>query len=381
MIRICHVITRMDWGGSPDIVRLLCANLDPERFEVTLVTGKTLDPSEKTREFLKGFKGTVVIVPSLRRDINPLLDLAAFVRLFLLFRKEHFDIVHTHTAKAGFLGRLAAFFAGCRRTVHTPHGHNFYGYFGPLMSRFVVLLERLAGTCTSRFVFLTELERRDNIAFLVCNEKKAALIYSCIEPGFISRFKDKAEARRALGLGEGQIAGMIGRLETVKGPRYFVEAALTLSARFPGARFLIVGEGSLRGELEARIANRGLKDRFILMGWREDIPEILSALDVLVLPSLNEAFGLVLIQAQAAGVPVVASAVGGVAEAVCHRVTGILVPPADPSALAAATARLLSEPAAAVVMGQKGREWSGRFTLERMVKSHEDLYMGLMEKR
>jgi glycosyltransferase involved in cell wall biosynthesis len=381
-IKVCQVITRMDWGGSTDLVRLLSAGLSKESSdcEVTLVIGVTIHPSARTKAFFKDFPGKLVVIPELQRQLNPWLDLAAFVKLLGLFRKEKFDIVHAHTAKAGFLARSAAFLAGCRRIVYTPHGLVFFGYFNFLSSGFFVLLERLAGLYTRRIVALTSWEREDLLAFGICPALKIKVVPTCIEPDFFSLPQDRQAVRRKLGLPEGLLVGMVGRLEPVKGPRFFIEAAKEVAAKFPEARFCMVGEGSLREELKKLAADRGLAGKLTFTGWRDDAREIISCLDILVLPSLNEAVGLVLLQAQAQGVPVVAFAVGGVAEALVEGRTGLLVPERDHCALAGAVCGLLANEEARREMGARGAEWvKGRFTEERMVADHRALYKRLMD--
>lgn len=379
-IKLCYVITRMDWGGSPDLVRLLCDTLPADRFDVTLVTGETRYPSAKTRDFFAGSRVNIVFVPGLKRDISLIDDIGALARLYFFFRKHRFDLVHTHTAKAGFVGRTAAFLAGCRCIVHTAHGHNIYGYFGPVMTRFLIILERVAASYTSRIVVVTECEGKDCLRFKICAKDKLVHINSALEPEY---FRDsrhtREEIRRSLGAGKGVLVGMIGRLEPVKGAEYFIDAAKEVSGNFPGARFIVIGEGALRKALELRVAHYGLAGRFLFTGWREDIREILNGIDILVLPSLNEALGLVLLQAQAAGVPVVASRVGGVEEALVDGQTGILVSPADSKALASAIGTLLNDGAMRRSMGDRGHEWvSGRFTVEKMARDHQALYENLL---
>ena len=177
-IKIAHVITRMDWGGSPDIVRILCQNLPKDIYEPWLITGETKHPSKKTEDFFKQCKDRIICIPALRRDIEPLNDLTTFFKLYVLFLKHRFDIVHTHTAKAGFLGRIAAKLAGVRKVVHTPHGHNFYGYFNPLASKIVVVLEKFADYFTDKIIALTELEKRDLIDYGVSNKEKIVVVKS-----------------------------------------------------------------------------------------------------------------------------------------------------------------------------------------------------------
>jgi len=179
-VKIAQVVTRMDWGGAPDIVRILCESLESS-YEVKLIIGPSKHLAEKTRIFLDRFKDNVIIVPHLRRDINPLWDFPALVKLFFLFKKERFDIVHTHTAKAGFLGRIAGWLAGIPTIIYMPHGHVFYGYFGLLMSRVAITVERVVAYITDKVMVLTELEKRDLIAFKVTTPDKIIVINSGLE--------------------------------------------------------------------------------------------------------------------------------------------------------------------------------------------------------
>ena len=377
-IKIAQVITRMDWGGSPDIARILCERLNPDKYEVWLICGETKHPSKKTEDFFGRFKDRIVFVPELKRDICPVSDLAAFLRLYFLFLKHRFDIAHTHTAKAGFLGRIAARFAGVPRIIHAPHGHNFYGYFGKMFSRLVVYLERFADYFTDKTIVLTELEKNDLIAYGVSKEEKIAVVTSGLELEEYSQVKvDIAGKRREWGLNntDETVVAMVGRLEPVKGPGYFIEAAGLVLKEFPPVRFLIAGDGVLREKLEARAQALGIKDKVIFLGWRDDIPEILSAIDILALPSLNEAVGRIILEAACLGVPAVASRTGGVPEIVRDGATGILVSPGNARELAEGILMLLRDKEKRLAMGQAAREWVSReFSAGNMVKQIEGLY-------
>lgn len=380
-IKIAEVITRMDWGGAPDIVRVLCTYLDPDIYDVTLITGNTKYPSKKTKEFLKIFKGKIIIVPYLRRNINPLYDLLSLIRLFNIFRKERFDVIHTHTAKAGILGRIAAIFYGKSAIVHTLHGHNLYGYFGPVLSKVIVLIERYLAYSTDKIICLTELEKKDLLKYRIGNADKVVVIYQGLElDRYLNVNADKIKLRKDLNIKvEENVVSVIGRLEPVKGVKYFIKVAVDLAEKFPNIRFLMVGEGSLHKSLEKQVEDLGLKDKFIFTGWREDIPEILSIVDILVLPSLNEAVGMVLIEAQAQGIPVVATSVGGIPEIVKNNQTGILVPAKDSRSLAQAVKYLLEDKQKRLQMGEEGRLWiMDKFKANDMVNSVSDLYKNLV---
>lgn len=381
-IKIAQVITRMDWGGSPDIVRILCENLDTEMYDVRLICGPTAHPSKKTRDFSKKFKDKIFHITYLRGKINIFSDSFALFRLYCLFRKEDFDIVHTHTAKAGILGRIAARLAGAPKVIHTPHGHNFYGYFGQRISKLVVMLEKFIGYITDKIVVLTELEKDDLAVFKVAQPTNIVVINSGLELNSYREVNiDARKKRDELQVEQDTtLVGMIGRLEPVKGPEYLIEAAKLVIERFSKVKFLIVGDGSLRNKLEFRCKKLSIFDKFVFTGWREDIPEILAVLDILVLPSLNEAVGRILIEAGACGKPVVATSVGGIPEVVKDNETGILVPPKAPEALARAIIALLKSEEKRQKMGEAAKNWvDDKFSASRMVERVSNLYSELVK--
>lgn len=383
-IRVAQVITRLDWGGSPDIFRILAGNLDPKIYDVTLIAGPTQFPSLKTSQFLDRFGAETIIVPALQREIIPALDAAAFAHLWAIFMKGKFDIVHTHTAKAGALGRLAARLCGVPVVIHTPHGHNFYGYFGPRTTGAIMGIERFLARLTDRVIALTELEKMDYVTFNVAPAGKVDVIYQGLElETFVRDRKDAAGLKEELGIGPGDTTvGVVGRLEPVKGSPYFVEAAGLIAAKFPNTKFVIVGEGSLRVSLEAKARDLGLGTGMVFTGWRDDVPRMLSIMDIVAMPSLNEAVGMTLIEAQAMGIPVVATNVGGIPEVVRNNETGILVPPENAPALAEAVMELLSDAAKRRRMGEAAAAWvRGRFRAEGMAARTSELYMKLLRQK
>ena len=382
-IKIAEVITRMDWGGSPDTVRLLCERLNPEIYDVRLICGPTVHPSKETGNFFKEFKDNIFYIPHLMRSINIFKDSLAIFSLYRLFRKEKFDIVHTNTAKAGVLGRIAARIAGVPAIVHSSHGHNFYGYFGPITSKMVVILERFMTHFTDKIIALTELEKKDLVAFKVTQPEKIIVINSGLElDNYRKPIIDVQDKRSELKIEQNMsVVGMISRLEPVKGPEYLVQAARLVIEGVPRVKFLIVGEGSLRNKLESQCKKMGILDKFIFAGWREDISQILCVLDILVLSSLNEAVGKVLIEAGACGVPVVATRVGGVPEIVKDNQTGILVPPKDADSLAQAIILLLEDRERRQNMGETAKKWvDDKFSAHRMVERISSLYSDMVKK-
>lgn len=383
-VKVAEVITRMDWGGSPDIYRILAGHLDPATYDITLIIGQTGHPTKKTRDFLAGFGGKVISVEALKREIDPLVDLAALGSLLTIFAREKFDVVHTHTAKAGALGRIAAGLCRVPAVIHTPHGHNLYGYFDETTTGRIIKAETFLSRWTDKIIALTELEKKDYIKFNVAGEKKIKVIYQGLElDKYLCGGKERHDLKKFFRIGQDDnVVGMVGRLERVKGPEIFVEAAAAVAKKLPNTKFILAGEGSLRKILEEKAALLGLGDKMIFAGWREDVPEILSILDMMVLPSLNEAVGMALIEAQAEGVPVVAARVGGVPEVVKDGKTGVLVSPGNAGELADAIIGLLSDKGKLKDMGQAGALWvRGRFRAEDMARKTSELYMETLHKK
>ncbi len=382
-MKIAQVITRLDSGGSPDIVRITCERLAASGHDVTLISGPLSRVTEKTAAFLKTFHGRYVEIPRLKRDVDILSDISALADLRSVFTSGKFDVIHTHTSKAGFLGRIAARLAGCRAVVHTPHGHILYGYFNKPLTALFTRAERFASRYSDMVIALTQLEKNDMARGRICPADKIEVVRQVLElEAYSAPGRGRVAMRSEFGFkAEDMVLGMIGRLETVKGPEYFVEAAFFIAKRWPAARFIVAGEGSLRKKLEARAVELGLGKRLVFAGWREDVPEILSMLDILVMPSLNEAVGMAAVEAEAAGVPLIASNVGGIPEAVRDGDTAILVEPGEPRAIADIAYLLLDDPEKRRSMGEAGRAWvSGRFSAETMVGKLEGLYEKLLAR-
>jgi len=311
-LKIAQVITRMDKGGSADIVRNLICYLQGKH-EIKLIYGQTLDPGKKTKIFFDEFKKNTVLLPVLRRAINPFYDFLAFIMLWHIFKKERFDIVHCHTSKAGFLARLAAKAAGLKVTLYMPHGHVFYGYFGSQKTKAIINAEKFAAHFCEKIITLTNLEKADFIRLNIVSPDKIKVIPPGIDFTELNGIgiRERQETRRNLAINDNEIAiGLISRLEPVKGVDIFLEAATLIAKKIPNIKFIICGDGTLKNKVTQ--AQSMLGDKLIFLGWREDRLEIMNALDILVQPSLNEAVGLNIIEAQALKVAVIASDVGGI---------------------------------------------------------------------
>ena len=348
MIKVLRIIDRLNVGGPAIHAVLTTRGLDPTRFETVLVTG-SIEPGEADMGYLLAQHDvTSALIPSLGRELRPLRDLSTAWKLYRLMRRERPDVVHTHKAKAGAIGRVCALLAGVPVRVHTFHGHVFSGYFGKWKTRAFVAIEQTLARTTTRLVALSdglvdELATRYRIA--------PADRFTVVPLGFeLSPFaaveQHRGRLRARLGVGAGvELVGIVGRMVPVKDHATFVAAAAELAARRPNVHFVFVGGGELLAAVTAAIARHGLTARTHLLGWSQNLELIYADLDALALSSVTEGTPVALIEAMASGVPVAATAVGGVPDLLQHGARGELAPPRDPAALADAIERAL-QPAA-----------------------------------
>jgi len=396
-VRVVHVITRFDKGGSAENTFLTVTGLNPARYETYLLAGSdgqdtaaaVSTPSaesaaaEENMARVQAAGVKTFIVPELVRPVAPLRDLRAFLRIRGLIRRLAPQIVHTHTSKAGIIGRLAAFSAGVPVVVHTPHGHVFWGYFGAVASRFFITLEKSASRLTDRLIMLTGQEKADHLRYRIAPPDKFVVIHSgvCLEPFLQITIADRRPDSDPAFPPDSFVIGTIGRLTAIKGQRYLLEAAAGLLREIPELICIIVGEGELRRELAARAASLGMGERAFFPGWRRDVPSYMAALDLFVMPSLNEGMGRVVVEAMAAGRAVIASDVGGLRDLVVHGENGLLVPPGNAAALAAAIRTLYRDPKRRRIMGQNGRMKAPAFSAAAMIKKIDELYMNLLREK
>ncbi|MBI4721420.1 MAG: glycosyltransferase family 4 protein [Candidatus Stahlbacteria bacterium] len=385
-IKIAQVITRLDWGGAPDIIRIISNHLNPEIYDLKLITGPSKYPSAKTKEFLNKLNDRVIISPNLQRNINPLKDGLSLINLYRLFCREKFDIVHTHSSKAGFIGRISAKMAGAPCIIYTPHGHIFYGYFGYWLTQVFILLERVSALITDKIIALTGAEARDYEKFKVAPKEKLLTIHSGIE---IKKFESKVNRmakRKEIGIPESNLVVIcVARLVPIKGHKYLIDAANSvLSSRVrctsSEVTFLFAGDGPLKAELKYQVERLGLTQKILFLGERKDVAELLALSDIFAISSINEGMCRAIIEAMAAGLPVVATDVCGIANVVVNGKTGILVPPKSSEALEKAISLLINTPITRHSMGSAGKERAEKFTLEKMISKIDQLYTALKVK-
>lgn len=378
-IRVAHVITRLCVGGAQENTLQTVRLLDRSRFDVDLISGPTEGPEGSMEPLAAAWGIPILRIPGLVRDPAPVKDFGAYRDLLRLFRKRRYDIVHTHTSKAGFLGRRAARTTGAAHIVHTPHGHIFGGYFSPLKTAAFTAMDRSAAAYTDALVALNEREAADHLARRIGRPGQWRTIHSGIDfAPYLAAVEKRRETREKLGVSpEECLIGAVGRLEPVKGFPYLIEAARAVLSHHSQVRFVLAGDGSMRAALET--AARDLGPRFAFLGLRDDIPELMAAFDVLALPSLNEGQGRVLMEAAAAHTPAVAANVGGVGEFVSDGETGLLVPPKNAAALAAALERLAADSDLRMALGEAARERAvPAYSVETMTARIAALYEELL---
>jgi glycosyltransferase involved in cell wall biosynthesis len=380
---VLRIIARMNVGGPAQHVSLLSGRLDPARFETLLVSG-SLGAGEASMEELAALHGAHLhVVPALGPEVRPAADVAALRSLAGIVRGFRPHIVHTHTAKAGLLGRLASLAVRPRPiVVHTYHGHVLHGYFSDRMSRALTHAERALGRLSDRLVTVSAATTEELVRLGVAPRDRFETIPLGLPlERFVAATPGEGVAFRAeLGLEAGDVlATFTGRLVPIK--RLDVLLGAVAHARSRGARLTlaIVGDGPERSDLERHAARLGLAADVRFLGFRRDVPAILAGSDVAVLSSDNEGTPVSLIEAAAAGRPLVATRVGGVADVVPSG-TGLLVDPGDPGALGDALAHLAADPALRAAMGGHARAHAvGRFASDRLVSEMEDLYERLLD--
>jgi glycosyltransferase involved in cell wall biosynthesis len=386
------VIARLNIGGPARHATTLNAQLASQQVESLLVHG-SVEPTEGSLEDLVPALGLRAHkIAELGRRIRPWSDLRAFSQLTALLFREQPDVLHTHTAKAGTLGRLAGFVFNLTRSrrhrcvvVHTFHGHVLSGYFGPLGDRAVRTAERALSWVTDRVVSISASQKRDLCEiYRVAPSSRTVVIELGLDLEAFLTLSPDNRVRSELGFGDQHVVfTYVGRLVPIKNIPLLLDAFKRLVARVPEARLVIAGDGELRDSLERSAEAAGLASHVRFLGWRRDLDAIYAGTDVAVLTSRNEGTPVALIEAMAAAHPVIATAVGGVQDVVRNGHNGLVVPPADPEALARAMEELARHPEMRRRLGDIARQdVSHRFSPERLAAEVNQTYReALAEKR
>lgn len=372
-----NVITRLDYSGPTTAMLSTIKHLDKKRFDIHIATGLVDESIRSDPDYIDP-EIKLIVFSSLVRNISIWKDIVTLIRLYLLIRRQRYDIVHCHTSKAGFIGRVASKMANVKIVIYSPHGNIFFGYFGKLSTGFFIILEKIAAKFTDKIVTLTKRGIEPYINLGIGRNKQFIHIYNGID---VDKFNKRGDInitqkKKELGLLDNHLVGtIVGRLVPVKGHIYLIKSICKVVNEFSNARFLFVGDGILMDELINQAKLLGITNYTYFLGMRYDVAQILACGDLLLLSSINEGFGIAILEAMAMKKPVIATNVDGIPEIVDDGETGILVPPGDPDSFALAMIKLFSKRDLAKKMGLKGFEKVKRdFDIRVTAKKMERLY-------
>ena len=375
-IKVLRIIARMNVGGPAVQVSGLMRGFDKQAFEQELLTGFcAADESDYLEKVAMDV--AAIRIDGLGRSIKPRADLTAFFAIIKEIRRFKPDVIHTHTAKAGVIGRIASILSGQKSMrVHTFHGHLLHGYFGTGKTKLIILIEKFLALFTHQLLAVGKKVQDDLIAAGIGNSKKFAVM----PPGLqLAHVPNKHDARKELGLDQNEIyCAFIGRITQIKRPDRFLDVVSKVSDSGTKVHFIVAGAGELLQECQDRVAAENLPVTFL--GWREDIEVVLAAADFVILTSDNEGTPLSLIQAGMVGIPVVATNVGSTNEIVVDGKTGLLTD-LSVDQLTDAVTKVATDSDLRAQMGAAGKEYTmARYGVARLVKDHQDLYLRLLKR-
>lgn len=386
MIKVLHVITRLIIGGAQENT-MLTADYHRKlsgivgKYQVDVVSGPQTGPEGSLIGEMRSRGISLTIVPELRREISPANDLKALLILYRIMSKGRYDIVHTHSSKAGLLGRIAASWARTPLIIHTVHGWSFHQYLSPRRKRLYVSIEKYGYSKGDAMVVVSEGDIDKGLAEGIGGRDDYTLIRSGIE---LDRFgQSQAEAlkiRRQLGIPcDAVVVGSVTRLSEQKDPLTLIDALAQIHQMRPNVMSIVVGDGLLRSEVEGRIKSYGLSERILLTGVRREIPELMAVFDVFVLSSLWEGLPRVLPQAMATGLPIVCTRIDGSVEAVEDEVSGYLVAPRSAAEIAQKAVLLIDDSVLRHKLGAAGKERIQLFSADKMARDLDQLYTKLLK--
>jgi glycosyltransferase involved in cell wall biosynthesis len=375
-LKILHIMARLNIGGTTPYIIQLIVQQRQMGHDSRLVCGM-VGPQEGDMRYLADEKGIeLTMLTSLGREISPVRDVRTLWELWQIIRRERPDVVHTHTAKAGFVGRIAAWLARVPTIVHTFHGHVFAGYFSPAKTQLYLWIERFCGLLSTKIIVLSAaLKRELSEQYHVANADNFAIVPLGFDlTPFVALDHDDGAFRAKIGVPMGApLIGIVGRLVAIKNHAMFLRAAALILKEIPDAYFVLVGDGDQRELLTALVAELGLQERVKFAGWITDLPLVYRALDTTVCSSINEGLPVSLIEAMAAGVPIVATRVGGVPDLLEEGKLGAIVP-LDDAALAEAVIAAVKAGKQAPQVQTARQTALARYSIETSATLTEQLY-------
>jgi glycosyltransferase involved in cell wall biosynthesis len=379
IMRITHIITRLIIGGAQENTLLSCEGQHDRGHDVTLITGPAIGPEGSLMARAQAYGYRVIVIDEMLRSILPVKDFRSYRRIKKLLEEIRPDIVHTHSSKAGIIGRWAAHRAKSPAIVHTIHGLAFTASTSRIANAAYRMLEKKTAPITTKIACVADAMAEQSLRAHIGRPEQYVTVYSGMETQpFLNPPVPRDEMRKRLGLrDEHVVVGTIARLFHLKGHDDLLDLAPQLCAKYPNLRFLWVGDGLLRQSFERRIAEMNFRDRFILTGLvpPTEIPQLTGAMDILVHPSRREGLARAIVQGQLAGAPAIAYDIDGNREGLIDGETGFILPPFDQRMLGEKIAQLVENPERRALMGAAGRAFAlGRFDAKVMVDALERVY-------
>ena len=385
-IKVAHIIARMITGGADENTLFTIEGLSKEKYEIDLITGEEFDKDILNK--VKNHPFDIIQIKGLKWKLNFLHDTIVLLKLIKLLKKKQYDIVHTHTTKAGILGRIAAYLSGVPVIVHGLHGSTFQAFNSGLLNWLLFLFERFTDRFTDAYISVSKVLSETYIEKGIGKKDNHYTVYSGMELSKFYHARDKInyqEKYKELGINEGEfLIGNVARLETRKGHQFLLDAFKNVvgEQKYGQLKLLIIGEGNKRKCLENYVNELNLGDKVIFTGYREDVEELMPLMDIFVLTSLREGLPRVLVQAAAVGIPSVAFNVDGVSEIIKDNYNGFLVKVKDVKQLENRIVRYMNNKELVLLHGQKGREFiENKWSIEGMVDRIDKIYQDLVREK
>ena len=385
-IKVAHLIARMISGGADENTLFTVKGLNKEAYEIDLICGEESD--EGILRKITNENIHIIQLKGLKWELNFLYDPVVLIKLIQLMRKNHYDIVHTHTTKAGILGRIAAGIAGVPMIVHGLHGSTFQAFNSGLLNWLLFLLERLTGRFTDAYISVSRVLSEKYVEKGIGKKENYHTVYSGMDLDAFYGVKGKIdcrEKRRKLGIGlEDFVIGNVARLETRKGHKFLIDAFKNIVEKQKDSRIklLIIGEGNKREDLKNYVQELNLKDKVIFTGYRKDVEELIAVMDIFALTSLREGLPRVLVQAAAVGIPSVAFNVDGVSEIIKDNVNGFLIEAKNLEQLENRIRQYMNDKDLVFLHGRNGREFiENKWSIKGMVDRIDQIYQKLIREK
>ena len=380
-MRICHVITKPELGGAQLSTLSLVSNLPKDKYAVSIITsssGILKTDFEKLKNVRTYFSSFLI------KPISPIVDILAFIHIYNIYRCNGFKIIHTHSSKAGILGRWAALFARVPVILHTAHGWSFNNYQPILVKRFYIFLEKVTARFTANIICVSKKDIETGLKYKIAPLEKFTLIgYGIPLSEFKKSGSQKEHKKKELGIDNNDpVVGMVSCLKPQKAPLDYVKACIDIYNKMTGVNFLLVGDGVLRKRCKEELAKSGLNGRFIFTGWRRDVADILDIIDVVVLTSKWEGMPIAIIEALSKGKPVVATDTGGVRELIKYGITGYVTKPGEYKETSEIILKVLKDKVLYNKMSYEARlSIDESFDVTAMVDKIDSLYMSMCSSR